>query len=477
MKLGYPRLLIAVLLSAFIMCPSSETSAQKITSSGFEDFDLNNSSLAFLAKRFNYYYFIKRDFDASYVMVFDTNMSRKAIVELDFLPEKSEAFTILSNRDGFVAYFKTVDRKDSTVIQRVELNDYLRMHRRPESIDTLEYDLELEDWISSPSEQYTMAVLRRQVRRSRDNDEYYLKLYDQAGNRLKTLTIPNIYDMQQASLKLDNDGTVYFAQPGEVAERIAIWTSRLHELELNQNFITEEPYLVNKLFLHQNPSSKKVYFVVDFHKVEDNGDSKRGFGFGDISSGTNITYHEVESADNPTLAKLFSGDNSFKLKFLNPVEDGGLVIGIEEYSERRNNVSIGGGLMNGNTYTRVEYEYELGDIHIMNVDKDGKSVWTRVYPKHQASRGELDPSLSFGVINKGSSITLYYNQLENKNKIILEGRTIFPDGRDREVFFVWKNAKKDFSFLVNNGVQISRAESIVPVYSQGQLGLAKIDME
>ncbi len=478
MKIGFTKLfLLGVMISLCAILPKSEIKAQKITSSGFEDFDLNNSSLAFVAKRFNYYYFLKKTKEGDFILVFDTNMSKKAVVDLDFLTESNEAYSILSNRDGFVSYFKTKDRKDSTVIQRVEMNDYLRMYKRPTNVDTISEDLAIIDWVNSPSEEYTMAICSLDLRRSREGDELFLKIFNQQGDKLKEINIPDIVNLSEASLKIDNNGTIYFAQPAETAERITIWTSRINEKGLNQNFITKEPYLVNKMFLHQNPANNDMYFVTDFLKANSRDNTRRGFGFGKISPNAEINYHEVDNTDSRTLEKLFSGDNSFKLKFLNPVEDGGIIIGIEEYFEKQNTVSIGTRIGPGGTFSRVEYEYQLGDIHLMLLDKEGKSVWDKVYKKKQTSKGDLDPSLSFGVINRGSSLTLYFNQLESNGKIILEGFKVYPDGEDREIFFVWKNAKKDYSFLVSKGVQISRTEAIVPVYSQGKLGLAKIDMD
>ncbi len=463
------------LIALGVLLITSPSYGQTITSSGFEDFDLNNSSLSFIAKRYNYYYFLKQDNDANYAMVFDTSMNRKAIIDLDFLPESRQKFSILSNRDGFVCMYKNRDRKDTTVIERVELNDYMRVTQRPQSIDTLDPSLDVLTWLNSPSEYYTMVVCERRIKRSKTSDELYLYLYDQTGQRLKEVIIPKIYNPEDVVLEIDNQGTIFFAQPTEEPKPMSIWTCKIDDPGLSQNFLTQENYLVNKFFLHQNPANNSMYYIVDFMKVGAEG-NLRGFGFGDIDAQSQINYHEVDNQENTTLMRLFSSTNTYKLRYLNPTQARGLVIGLEEYDLKSNTVILNAGIGNGGTYTRVEHEYQLGDIHLLHVDSAGHVVWNNIFPKFQMSTGDLDPSLSYGIINKGSSITLYYNQVENKNKVILEGKTIYPDGTSKDLFFVWKNAKKDFRFLVSKGAQISLGESVVPVYSQGKLGLAKIDM-
>lgn len=469
------RKIVGVALLMSLICCTLQS--QTITTSGFEDFDLTNSSISFLAKRYNYYYFLKTSQTETEAMVFDTLMNRKAIVILDFLPQNRKAFTLMGNRDGFVSLFRTRDRNNVDVIQRVVLNDYLRITSRPKNIDTLiSEDLVSVEWVNSPSEEYTMAIYKIGKKR-KGSKQVIINLYDQEGEKIKSIEYSSYGDIDPDNMTLDNNGNILIAQTNEEEGDFSIWSSKLGEIDLNEVVISNGPMIINKVFLELNPDNQKTYFIVDFSKFEDDGrDEIRGFGYGYVDASNQISYQEVSNVSLDKLKYIFSKDSEFKLRYLNPTENGGMLVGLEEYHESQTSTYIGSAFGRGGGYTRMETQYELGDIHMLLVDKKGEIVWDHTFDKYQVSKGDLSPTMSYGVINKGSSITVYYNQSEVRGQRILKGWKIFPDGESREIFFKWKNAKQDYDFLVSRGSQISKFESVFPVFSQGKLGLAKLEI-
>ncbi len=458
-----------------LLSTSNWLTAQTITSSSFDDFDTEKGALRFLAKRYNYFYFIKQLNNRVETIVYDTLMDKKAIIELDFVRPSLNSFVMLGSRDGFQCFYEDHDKKGTRVINTVFLNDYMRTQGRGKPVDTIDQDWKMEWWETSASEEYTVAVFSKPYRRKEDIT-YVFKFYDKEGHYLKSAEYSQYNTLQKENIELSNAGRLYLVadqrEPSPYSVRtFGIDSERWQEISISQTAIT-----VNKPFFHINPINDRVYFVIDAGVEGERKRLKRAFLYGYIDTHGKAISKLSSGENNEYLKGLFDREKSFKIRYINPTEQGGLLVAMEEFDEENTRVVMNSGFTRGGTFSRMETVYILGDIHLILLDKDGSLIWNKQFEKEQRSHNEISPTASFGLINRGNNISLYYNHVENKKRV-LKGWTIYPNGQSREDFFIWKNAKTDYNFLVLYGAQISRSESILPVFSGGKLGLAKLNME
>jgi hypothetical protein len=123
---------------------------------------------------------------------------------------------------------------------------------------------------------------------------------------------------------------------------------------------------------------------------------------------------------------------------------------------------------NTNSLTRYYYN----NIVIMNIDKDGKLVWTNVIRKDQYDDGD-DNFLSYQIMNAGGELHFLFNELERRDQLISD-QSIDPDGKLTRNPTL-KSLDKGYQFMPRFAKQVSAKQIIVPCMYRNYICFAKID--
>ncbi len=126
------------------------------------------------------------------------------------------------------------------------------------------------------------------------------------------------------------------------------------------------------------------------------------------------------------------------------------------------------GFYNSNTQTRYYYD----NILVMNVDKDGKLLWSNVLHKSQYD-DETDNFLSYQIMNEGDELHFLFNELERRNQLIAD-QSITSDGRLIRNPTL-KSLDKGYQFMPRFAKQVSARQIIIPCTLRNSICFAKID--
>ena len=110
----------------------------------------------------------------------------------------------------------------------------------------------------------------------------------------------------------------------------------------------------------------------------------------------------------------------------------------------------------------------------MNVDKDGKLVWSNIIHKDQFDDAD-DNFLSYQVINAGGELHFLFNELERRNQLIAD-QSISPSGKLTRNPTL-KSLDKGYQFMPRFAKQVSSKQIIVPCTYRNYICFAKIDYE
>ena len=95
----------------------------------------------------------------------------------------------------------------------------------------------------------------------------------------------------------------------------------------------------------------------------------------------------------------------------------------------------------------------------MNVDKDGKLVWSNIIHKEQYDDGD-DNFLSYLIMNAGGELHFLFNELERRNQL-LSDQSIAPDGKLTRNPTL-KSLDRGYMFMPRFAKQVSAKQIIVP---------------
>ena len=116
--------------------------------------------------------------------------------------------------------------------------------------------------------------------------------------------------------------------------------------------------------------------------------------------------------------------------------------------------------------------YYYNNIAVIDVDKDGKLVWTNVVHKEQYDDGD-DNFLSYQIMNAGGDLHFLFNELERRNQLISD-QSIGPDGKLTRNPTL-KSLDKGYQFMPRFAKQVSAKQIIVPCMYRNYICFAKID--
>ena len=123
-----------------------------------------------------------------------------------------------------------------------------------------------------------------------------------------------------------------------------------------------------------------------------------------------------------------------------------------------------------NTGPQTRYFYN--NIVVLDVDKNGKLVWSNVIHKEQYD-DDNDNFLSYQIMNAGGELHFLFNELERRNQLIAD-QSITPDGQLTRNPTL-KSLDKGYDFKPRYAKQVSAKQIIVPCLYRNYICFAKID--
>ena len=116
--------------------------------------------------------------------------------------------------------------------------------------------------------------------------------------------------------------------------------------------------------------------------------------------------------------------------------------------------------------------YYYDNIVVMNIDKEGKLIWSNVVHKNQYD-DETDNYLSYQVMNEGGELHFLFNEVERRNQL-LSDQSIDATGKLNRIPTL-KGLDKGYAFMPRFAKQVSAKQIIVPCTFRNYICFAKLD--
>jgi hypothetical protein len=123
-------------------------------------------------------------------------------------------------------------------------------------------------------------------------------------------------------------------------------------------------------------------------------------------------------------------------------------------------------------FNTSQTRYYYNNIAVMDVDKDGKLVWSNIIHKEQYD-DESDNLLSYQIMNAGGELHFLFNELQRRNQLIAD-QSITPDGKLIRNPTL-KSLDKGYEFMPRFAKQVSAKQMIVPCNYRNYICFAKIE--
>ena len=484
--------------------------AQQITYTHPENEDVRSINFEIIGKVSGNFLVYKNIRARNTVSVYDNDMNLKEKVDLDFMTEKTINTDFIAYPD--FAYIIYQYQKRSIIhCMAVKIDGNGKKINNPIELDTTHIgifsDNKIYTTINSEDKQKIM-IYKIQKKNEKFNFTTLLFNSELALQHTSRLEIP--YDERKdvfSDFFVDNEGAFVFAQSAKSATRE--YVSKLffvtkaaqsdrfetNELSLNNHYLDEVILKVDNV--------NRRYDLSSFYY-----DQKRGNINGLYSViwdkqtnkplSTNITeFNDELKREAKTSGSVKFALNDYFIRNIILKKDGGFILSAEDFSSQSR----------GNTWNRMDYlysypymsasdyylyspssywyyyrqrnnfgsslsRYYYNNILVINVDKDGKLVWTNVIHKEQFDDGD-DNFLSYQIMNAGGELHYLFNELERRNQLIAD-QSITADGKLTRNPTL-KSLDKGYEFMPKFAKQVSAKQIIVPCIYRNYICFAKID--
>lgn len=496
---------IILLLTAFL--PLLAVS-QRISYSVPENDDAKSLNFEIIGKVNGNYLVYKNIRSKHAISVYDNDMKLKNRVDLDFLPDRALNAEFIQYPD-FAYIIYQYQKKNILYSMAAKLDGNGKLIGRPLELDTTHLgifaDNKIYNMVNSEDKQQIMIY---KIQKRNDNFNFTTILYNaqlQLQNRAK-LQIP--YDERKdifSDFLVDNEGTFVFTRSvrggnRELVSKLILFTKspssfkfQENELPLNKTYLDDitlkidninRRYLINSFYYNQKRGNidglytaiwdKPTNKLLVYNKAEFNDSMKR---------------------DAKTEGAVRFAYNDFFIRNIILKKDGGFILTAEDFtSQSRSNqwnrmdYLYGYPFISSYDYymnTRSNYWYfyrprnmnsltrfYYNNIVVMNVDKEGKLVWSNVIRKQQYDDGD-DNFLSYQIMNAGGELHFLFNELERRNQLIAD-QSVTADGKITRNPTL-KSQDKGYQFLPRFAKQVSAKQIIVPCIYRSYICFAKID--
>jgi len=444
------------------------------------------------------------------VSVYDNDMILKERVELDFMPDKTLNADFVAYPDfAYVIY--QYQKRNILHCMAVKIDGNGKKMGEPVGLDTTQIsifaDNKIYNMVNSEDKQKIMIF-----KIQKKYDKFYFKtvLLNSQLQQLHTSRMQLPYDDRSdvySDFYLDNENNFIFAKSikggsRELISKLVLYTKaplsdqlNENELPLNKRYLDEvsvkvdninKRYILNSFFYNQKRGNIDGLYTAIWDKQANH-----------LLAYNMVEFNDTMKREAKTEGSIKFAYNDFFIRNIVLKKDGGFILSAEDFtSQSRVNPwnrmdylynypyissydyylysrsNYGYFFRPGNNSSLNSYYYN--NIAIMDIDKDGKLVWSNVIHKDQFDDGD-DNFLSYQIINAGGELHFLFNELERRNQLIAD-QSIDPNGKLTRNPTL-KSLDKGYQFMPRFAKQVSSKQIIVPCMYRNYICFAKIDYE
>lgn len=442
------------------------------------------------------------------VSVYDDDMGLKQRVNLDFIPDKTLNAEFISYPD-FAYIFYQFQKRNVLHCMAVKIDGNGKKMGEPMELDTTHINIFTDNKIYNlaySEDKQKIMIFKIQKKYEKFNFKTLLFNSELQLQHISRLQIP--YEDRKdvfSDFYVDNDGAFIFAKSIKGGSRELISKLLLiikppladqliqNELPLNKSYLDEISVKVDNV--------NKRYLLNSFYYNQKRGNIDGLYSaIWDKTAGKLLMYNMAEFNDTlkreaKTQGALKFAYNDYFIRNIILKKDGGFILTAEDFSSQSRS----------NPWNRMDYLYSYpyissydyylysrssfgyfnrpgfnssltryfyNNIAVMNVDKDGKLVWSNIIHKDQYDDGD-DNFLSYQVVNAGGELHFLFNELERRNQLIAD-QSIDPSGKLTRNPTL-KSLDKGYQFMPRFARQVSSKQIIVPCLYRNYICFAKID--
>ena len=442
------------------------------------------------------------------ISIYDNDMALKERVELDFMPDKTLNTEFISYPD-FAYIIYQYQKRNVLHCMAVKIDGNAKKIGEAVELDTTQIsifaDNKIYNMVNSEDKQKVMIY---KIQRKFEKLNFKTLLFNSQLQLQHTSRIQMPYDERKdvfSDFYLDNEGTFIFTKSmkdgnRELISKLYLITKspssdqfREHALPLNKTYLDEitvkvdninKRYLLNSFYYNQRRGNIDGLYTAIWDKQANRLLVQNLAAFSDTMK---------REAKNEGATRF--AFNDFFIRNIILKKDGGFILAAEDFSSQSrsnpwNRMDYLYGYPYSSAYDYYMYprssywyyyrprstnslsRYYYNNIAVMNVDKDGKLVWTNVIHKEQYDDGD-DNFLSYLIMNAGGELHFLFNELERRNQL-LSDQSISPDGKLTRNPTL-KSLDRGYQFMPRFAKQVSAKQIIVPCVYRNYICFAKID--
>ncbi len=442
------------------------------------------------------------------ISVYDNEMNLKERVDLDFMPDKTLNADFIAYPD-FAYIFYQFQKKNYLHFMAVKVDGNGKKAGEPVELDTTQInvfaDNKIYNIVYSEDKQKIMIF---KIQKKYDRFNFKTLLFNTQLQLQHTSRMQMPYDDRKdvfSDFYVDNEGTFVFAKSvkggnRELVSKLLLLTKLPladgfveNELPLNKSYLDEvtvkidnvnKRYLINSFYYNQKRGNIDGLYTAIWDKQ---ANKLLVFNLAE--------FNETMKREAKTDGAVKFAYNDYFIRNIILKKDGGFILSAEDFnSQSRSNPwnrldylynypyissydyylysRSSFGYFNRPGFNNSLTRYFYNNIAVMNVDKDGKLVWSNIIHKDQFDDGD-DNFLSYQVINAGGELHFLFNELERRNQLIAD-QSIDPSGKLTRNPTL-KSLDKGYRFMPRFAKQVSSKQIIVPCLFRNYICFAKID--
>ena len=441
------------------------------------------------------------------VSIYDNDMRSKDRVDLDFMPLKTLNTDFISYPD-FAYIIYQYQRRNVLHCMAVKIDGNGKKIGEAIELDTTQINIfadnKIYNMVNSEDKQKIMIY---KIQKKNERLNFKTLFFNSQFQLQHTSRIQVPYDERKdvfSDFYLDNEGTFIFTKSlkggnRELISKLSLITKSpasdqfienelplktyLDEISVKVDNVNKR-YVVNSFFYNQKRGNIDGLYTAIWDKQENRLLVQNTAEFNDTMK---------REAKNEGAARF--AYNDFFIRNIILKKDGGFILAAEDFSSQSrstpwNRLDYLYGYPYSSAYDYYMYprssywyyyrprstnslnRYYYNNIAVMNIDKDGKLVWSNVIRKEQYDDGD-DNFLSYLIMNAGGELHFLFNELERRNQL-LSDQSIAPDGRLTRNPTL-KSLDRGYQFMPRFAKQVSAKQIIVPCVYRNYICFAKID--
>jgi len=486
--------------------------AQRITYTLPERDDSRSLNFEVLGKISGNFLIYKNNRNKNAVCVYDNDMKLKERVDLDFIPDRTINVDFVAYPDYFYAIYQ-YQRHGVLYCMGVKLNGDGAKMSEPIQLDTtfisVFADNKIYSTIFSEDKQHIM-IYKIQKKNEKFNFTTLLFNADLQLQHKSRWVVP--YEERKdvySDFFVDNDGNFVFAKSTKSGSRELISeVSLITKAPQSDTFavtpVNLKNYYLDEVKLKIDNINKRILLNSFYYQQKRGNIDGLYTAVWDRQTNKQIVENEIKFSDTLRIQAKAEGGlrlafNDFFIRNVILKKDGGFILAGEDfYSQSRGNPWNRYDFLNGYNYNYLspydyyyyspsgfwyrprgfygnnsQTRYYYDNVIVMNIDNNGKLVWSNVLHKSQYDDG-TDDFLSYQIMNGGGELHFLFNELQRRNSQLLSDQSIDGDGKLTRRPTL-KSLDKGYQFMPKYAKQVSARQIVIPCILRNNICFAKID--